>query len=274
MLNRGLGELTNGVTQNVYLTSDPVAGGYLLMGGAYFPGPLAPGQNVAQSVVVPGGALPPPGTYWVIVTADANNNAVELDEDNNSSAASAPLVISPDYSATVRAGLTNVTMGTPVPLTGFATLTAGGPATNVPVDLLLTVRGLQRVIGVYTDANGNFRTVFNPLPNEAGTYTVSAVAPGITSAPPQTQFNILGLSANPASLALNVLAGGNVTGSFTVQNLSDVSLTGLMATLEGVAPNLTASATPATNFVAGQGALTLSYNITAAAGAAGRPRSL
>jgi len=41
------------VTQNVYLTTDPIAGSYLLVGAAYFPGPLAPGQFVDESVLVP-----------------------------------------------------------------------------------------------------------------------------------------------------------------------------------------------------------------------------
>ena len=263
LINQGLGELTNGVTQNVYFTTNPVDGNYLLMGSAYFSGPLAAGQYVAQSVVVPGSALPPPGIYWVVVTADANNNAIELIEGNNSAASLAPVAISPEYTATVHAGLTNVFLGTPVPLTGSAILMVGGPATNVPANLLLNVRGLQRIIGVYTDTNGNFSTVFTPLPNEAGTYTVSAVSPGITSATPQTQFNILGMSLSPASLALNVTAGGNVAGSVTLQNLSDVPLTNLSATVSGLAANLSASATLATNQVAGQGALTLSYNVTA-----------
>ena len=263
LLNQGLGQLTNGVTQNVYFTTNPISGSYLLVGSAYFAGPLASGQYAEQSVVVPGSSLPAPGIYWVIVTADANNNAVELNEGNNNAAASAPLVVSPEYTATVQAGLTNVLLGTPVPLTGSATLAVGGPATNVPVDLLLTVRGLQRIIGVYTDTNGNFSTLFNPLPNEAGSYTVSAVSPGITAAPPQAQFNILGMSLNPASLALSVAAGGSVSGSVTVQNLGDVPLTGLTSSVNGLAANLTASATLSTNYVAGQAAITLSYNIAA-----------
>ena len=91
LLNQGVGTLTNGVTQNVYLTTDPIAGSYQLVGAAYFPGPLAPGQSVDESVLVPGNLVPPLGTYWVVVAADANNNAEELNEANNNRVSPAPV---------------------------------------------------------------------------------------------------------------------------------------------------------------------------------------
>jgi subtilase family serine protease len=263
LLNQGVGTLTNGVTQNVYLTTDPTAGSYQLVGAAYFPGPLAPGQFVDESVLVPGSLVPPLGKYWVVVTADANDNAAELNEVNNNRVSTAPVLVTPEYSAIVHAGTANALVGTPIPLTGSATLSFGGPATNKPVDILLTVRGLQRMIVATTDANGNFSTLFNPLPNEAGYYTVTAVAPGVASAPPQDQFNILGMSSSPASFNLSVIQGGNVAGAATLQNMSEVPLTGLTATLNGVSPNLVTTATLNTNYLAGQSSLALSVNITA-----------
>jgi subtilase family serine protease len=263
LLNQGVGTLTNGVTQNVYLTTDPIAGSYLLVGAAYFPGPLAPGQFVDESVLVPGNLVPSLGTYWVVVAADANDNAAELNEGNNNRVSTAPVLVTSEYSAIVYAGTANALVGTSIPLTGSATLSFGGPATNKPVDILLTVRGLQRVIVATTDANGNFSTLFNPLPNEAGFYTVTAVAPGVASAPTQDQFNILGMSSSRASLNLSVIQSGNMASAATLQNMSEVPLTGLTATLNGVAPNLVATATLKTNYLAGQGSLTLSVNVTA-----------
>jgi hypothetical protein len=261
--NQGLGALTNGVTQAVYLTTDPVAGTYIGVGTSFFAGPLTPGQYADALVVIPGNTLPPPGTYWVIVAADADNNALELNKANNNAASSSPVVIAPLYSATVKAGVTNVLMGTPVPLTGSATFTAGGSAPNVAANILVTVRGLQRVMGVVTDANGNFNTVFTPLPNEAGTYTVSAVWPGITSAPPQDQFNILGMSASPASLALSVSAGGSVGASVSINDLGAAPLSGLTATINGLSANLMAGVTVSSNYLTGQGSLSLSCTVIA-----------
>ena len=167
-MNQGLGALTNGVTQNVYLTTNPTTGTYLPAGSAYFPGPLAAGQYVDESLVVPGSSMPLPGTYYVVVIADANNNAAELNEANNALVSATTVVVLPEYTATVKAGVSTVLAGTPVPLSGSATLSIGGPATNKPVNILLTVRGLQRVISVVTDGNGNFSTVFTPFPTEAG----------------------------------------------------------------------------------------------------------
>jgi hypothetical protein len=261
--NQGFGALTNGVTQTVYFTTNPISGSYVLTTTAYFPGPLGAGQYADQTLVIPAISLPSLGTYWVSVIANANNYVAELNYANNSAISSTPVVISAQYAVTVKAGVTSVLMGTPVPLTGSATLTAGGPAANVPVDILLTVRGLQRIISVATDANGNFSMVFTPLAYEAGTYTVSAVLPGITSAPPQDQFNILGMSANPSSLALAVVAGGATAGSVSLQNLSDVPLTGLTATINGAAANLNPSATLSTNSLAGQGSLSLTVALSA-----------
>ncbi len=264
LMNQGLGELTNSVTQNVYLTTSPATpGSYLLVGSAYFPGPLAAGQYVDQSLVVPGSAVPLPGTYYVVVIADANNNATELNEANNGLVSTTPVVVSPEYTATVKAGVSTVLAGTPVPLSGSATLSIGGPAANRPVNILLTVRGLQRVISVVTDVNGNFSTVFTPFPTEAGVYTVSAVLPGITNAAAQDQFNILGMAASPASLALTVIAGSNGVTAVSLQNLSEVPLSGLTATVNGPAANLAASATFNTNYLAGQGIVTLSCVVAA-----------
>jgi hypothetical protein len=263
LINQGLGALTNSVTQNVYFTTDPVAGNYILVGSAYSLGSLAPGQYADQTSLVPGSALPPPGNYWVVVVADANNNALELNEANNYSVSSAPIVVSPEYTATVKAGVTNALLGATVPLYGSATMAVGGPATNKPVNLLVTLRGLQRTIGVFTDGNGNFSTGFKPLPNEAGHYTVSAVSPGVASAPPQDQFNILGASFTPGSLALSLTEGDHLAAAASLQNLCEVPLSGLAVTVNGLAANLTASPTLNTNYLGGEGSVAMSLDVTA-----------
>jgi|GEM_PF-1647902 len=263
LLNQGLGSLTNPVTQNIYLSTDPSSGNYLLVGSAPFGGPLAAGQFTDQLVFVPGAFVPQPGTYWVLVAADAGNTVNELNELNNLAVSRTPLVITAEYTATVQAGVTNVVAGTPVPLSGTATLVAGGPAANKPVNILLTVRGLTRTLSVTTDANGNFSTVFTPLPNEAGFYTVAAVAPGITNAPAQAQFTIVGAALNPSPLTVTVTEGSNISVPVSLQNLSEVPISGLTASLSGVAANLSASATFSTNYLAGQGAVTLNVVVAA-----------
>ena len=263
LLNQGLGPLTNSVTQNIYLTTDPSSGSYLLVGAGAFGNPLAAGQFADQLIFVPGGAVPQPGTYWVVVAADAGNAAAELNELNNVAVSRTPVIITNEYTATIKAGVTNVVAGTPIPLSGSVTLLAGGPAANKPVNILLTVRGLQRIISVTTDSNGNFSTVFTPLPTEAGFYTIAAVAPGIANAPAQDQFTILGATLNPTPLAVTVTEGSNISVPVTVQNLSEVPLTGLTASVDGLAPNLSANAGHTTNYLAGQGTVILNIVISA-----------
>lgn len=263
LANVGLGTLSNSVSQFVYFTTNPVSGNALFAGIAGFAGPLAPGQFVDLTLSVPSSALPGLGSYFVEVVANANGNALELNTANNTACSSTPLAITYEYSATVQAGLATAPVGTPIPLTGSATLTAGGPARNVPVNLLLSVRGLQRTLAVQTDTNGNFSTLFAPLPNEGGNYTVSAVPPGQSSAPPQAQFTIFGMKLNNPSLTLNPLAGGSAQGSVTLQNLTEVPLTGLTATINGLAANLSASAMLATNRLDDQAAILLNLSVTA-----------
>ena len=266
LLNQGLAALTNGVNQYIYLSANPSSGNKSLVGSVNFPGPLAAGAYVDLSVVVPYNFIPGPGVYWALVTANVDGAAAESNTANDTGASPTPMVVSVEYTATVQADVTNVPAGTPVPLTGSATLLSGGPATNVPVNLIITVNGLPRTLGVDTDANGNFSTLFTPLATEAGTYTVTAVAPGVTNGPVQAEFNILGMTANPASLALNLSpgTGGTVNGPVNLQNVNAVPLTGLTATVSNLAANLSVTLTLATNEVEAGNSLTLVCAVTAA----------
>jgi hypothetical protein len=264
LANQGLAALTSNVNQSIFLTTNPSSGANQQVGTVAFPGPLAPGQYVDLSLGVPASSLPPPGDYWVLVTANADGATAESNTANDTGISAAPMVVGVEYTAQVQAGVATVPAGTPVPLFGSATLIQGGPATNAQVNLIITVNGLPRIIGVYTDANGNFSTIFTPLAVEAGSYTVTAVAPGVSSGPAQAQFNILGMTANPAFLALAPVAGGSASAMVSLQNLSAIPLTGLTATVSGLAANLNANATLSTNVVGAQSVVTLGCTVMAA----------
>ena len=263
LANQGRGPLTNGVSQYVYLAPNSVAGSSSLAGTVFFSGPLAAGQYVDESVSIPASVLTSPGTFRVWVTADANGEAVEINKANNTAVSATSIVVSAEYSATVKAAVTNVLAGTPVPLSGSATLVVGGPAANKPVNILVTVRGFQRVLNVTTDINGQFSTVFTPLPREAGVYTVAAVSPGVVQAPAQDQFTMVGMTVDPSRLSLLVIEGGHANSTPTLQNLGEVPLTGLTATVNGLAANLIAKTTLSTNTLAGQGSTTVACSVSA-----------
>ena len=105
---------------------------------------------------------------------------------------------------------------------------------------------------------------FQPLPQEAGVYSINADHPGVLTDIVQGQFTIVGLSSQPASNSSTIVPGTPYTGQFTLTILSNVPLTGLTAVYQGGPSNTDVQLTlPQT--VAGPGSVTLSYTFTASA---------
>ncbi|TAL18393.1 hypothetical protein EPN96_01085, partial [bacterium] len=76
------------------------------------------------------------------------------------------------------------------------------PLANVPLTVIVTVKGFERKYGVYSDENGDFSQIFKPLPDESGVYSVCAVHPDLFDRPSQASFTIGNLSINPATITL------------------------------------------------------------------------
>ena len=73
------------------------------------------------------------------------------------------------YTATVTPSATTVSSGTPVVLSGVATLTSdNAPAADVPVAVEILVDGTTRTLTATTNASGHYSVTFQPLPDEAG----------------------------------------------------------------------------------------------------------
>ena len=77
---------------------------------------------------------------------------------------------------------------------------------------------------------------------------------------------IVGMTASPAYATVKVVPGTPLTGQFTLTNLSNTPLTGLAAVPQGGPAGVTVQLTPASQ-IAGDGAATLSYTMTASASA-------
>ena len=98
-------------------------------------------------------------------------------------------------------------------LSGVATLTSdGAPAADVPVAVQILVAGTTRTLTATTDASGNYSVTFQPLPNEAGEYSVTAADPGVTNPAVQAQFAIVGMTASPATANVTVVPNTPLTG--------------------------------------------------------------
>jgi hypothetical protein len=171
--------------------------------------------------------------------------------------------VQPTYRATVTTDITSAPNGTPVPLRGQAiNIVTGQPVPNRPVSIRILVNGTRRVLNVTTDANGNFSTAFQPLPNEAGRYAVAADHPAVTQDTIQASFTLVGMSATPGRLFPQLAPGTPLSGEIDLANLSDVPLTGLTATVINAPANVSAQLNVGPTLAA-NGTLKLNYTLTA-----------
>ena len=184
-----------------------------------FTGTVDAGQSYTQSDTITSPSTV--GQYVVRIVTDSGQSVQELSFTNNTGVAPQPLNDQAAYTATVSPSATTVTNGTPVVLSGVATLTStNAPAADVPVAVQILVDGTTRTLTATTDANGNYSVTFQPLPTEAGEYSVTAADPGVTNPSVQAHFEIVGMTASPATAKVTVIPNTPLTGTFTLTNLS------------------------------------------------------
>lgn len=253
----------------VYLSKTGTLADAVLAGQQTFTSTLS--RSLAYERGVPIRIPREPGDYFVIVETNADQRLSEITRLNNLRVSTTPIHVTPAYSATVQAGINQGLAGQPVIFTGRA-IKAGGndPAASVLVNIHLLVRGTKRILSVLTDAAGDFRTTWTPLPGEGGHYQVGAAHPGVTTAPIQDEFTLLGVSAEPKHLTLDLVEASTSTGTFQLTNLADVSLSGLAFTPVGAPGGLTLSArVAAENRLGPLEIVTVTFTATAATGSAG-----
>ena len=121
----------------------------------------------------------------------------------------------------------------------------------MPVNLHLQVQGTRRIISALTDASGNFSTIWQPLPGEAGLYRLAAAHPGYTNPAPQDGFSLYGMEASPRSLNLGLIEHGLATNTVEVRNLGDLPLNGLTVSVVNNASSWPVTVSLKTNALAG-----------------------
>ena len=226
--NQGLAVASTNVLTRVFLSPDATVGDDILLGQFDFTGRLPPEQSIEQTLQVrlPGTA----GDYWLVVTTDAEDRVLETLEDNNTTVGTAPILVREAYTASVTADAPRSLVGAPVVLRGRA-VKAGStvPAPHVPVHVHLVVRDTRRVLLGLSNADGNFSVIFQPLPNEAGSYEVAAAHPGAVRPEVQDRFTIIGFRAHPPADSVALVDGVEKALEIPIENLSDVPLSGLQA---------------------------------------------
>jgi hypothetical protein len=261
--NQGLGPVTTNFLVRVYLAKDPFGNDKVLATQANFNGTIPVGQFFEQALQIrtPFAA----GDYWVVVELDAAGQVAEILEDNNLAISAVPIQVRAAYGAWVETTLTSALANTPVPMNGRATNHAGLGVASRLVNLHLQVRGTTRVISALTDSLGYFNLTWQPLPGEAGLYRIFATHPGVPSAPVQDEFRLVGMRADPPGAAFSVIEGQVRASSVVIENLSDLPLTGVAASVVSAPAGLQVDVGLSGNgVISGEGTAVLSYSVSPA----------
>jgi subtilisin family serine protease len=294
--NQGIATASGNWIDRVYLSVGNKEGGGTLIGDFPASGPLAVGASYSNQASL---TLPDyPGSYWIVVTTDATGSIDESAYTNNTLATAQPIQVNPAYRATVAADVHMASAGSLIPLHGEAFDPAtNAPVANVPVSIRVLTKGTRRVINVNTDSNGQFSAAFQPLPTEAGVYTVGADYPGIETDPVQDQFTLVGMSvaldpssiqvvsgasisaasdtltaqggpgdqltADPSLPDLRVVPGVPLTAQAALSNLGTTPLTGITATVSGAPANLSVQVSPPSS-LPGSGSAPIQFTLQAA----------
>ena len=257
--NQGRAATGTNLLTKVYLRTDPLAFGGTLVTSYTLSSSLAPGQFFEQSL---SGYFPTTtGTYYLVVTTDADSQFNETLEDNNTRISS-PINVTAPYSATVQTAITSAPVGTSIPLTGHATRTDSSPAGNVAVTIQVWHNGFLRTLLGLTDNNGDFTATFRPLPSEAGSYDIGANHPGVTTFTAQDTFTLVGLNVSPVASSFNIHEGQQANGTLSISNLSSIVLNGLSAVVVSQPSGWNTALTLTNTSLPGDTNVTLAFIVT------------
>ncbi len=194
-----------------------------------------------------------------------------------SSALSQAVVEEVPYRAEAFADRSFYDQGSSVTLAGRAIGLDGRPLADTAVMFHVVSNGYDRHVYSQSDSSGNCSAVFNPMPNEAGGYSLSATHPSVVSHPAQSSFTIVGFgyqySAYEATLAENSSYNFTVELSNTGSSALG-SLTASTASLSGTGVSLSLDPASLPSSLAAGAKAVLPLTLSAAPGAAPATASL
>ncbi|MCF8364868.1 MAG: choice-of-anchor D domain-containing protein [Bacteroidales bacterium] len=202
------------------------------------------------------------GDYYIFATVNKDGVLNELIGINNTSEGK-PLMVIPDYNATVSVDGDVFNGTSPVTISGVTEYVNKAPAANKPVDIYIIVQGVRRVYPVTSDANGEFSMDFTPLNGEAGDYSVGACYPnqGINTA--QDSFVLLGAKRTSTSFLIWELYLGETQQKFLeIKNLSSLPLNNVDIQVLSAPAGCNVNFLPVAN-MPGNSFSTISYSVDA-----------
>ncbi|MCZ8222733.1 MAG: hypothetical protein O9324_01905, partial [Microcystis sp. LE19-84.1B] len=272
--NNGIIAATGSWKDRVYLstdnkldTNDTLLGEFGL-GSTENPANLLPGTSYNRTVTY--FAPRNHGQYYLIGVTDNGNTVNEgltIGESNNTTIT--PVTVTPAYRGTVYSDTETAIAGNPVTLRGQALSNSdNSPVPYEFVKVRVENKGNIREFDAFTDGNGNFVRQFTPLPGEAGTYNINAYFPGFASedTTPEDSFTLLGMRFEQndqflTQVSQRITEGTTFNGSVKLQNLSNLGLSGLTATVNGAPSDWTVNVTPEKTSLGGNEEITVNYSI-------------
>ena len=135
----------------------------------------------------------------------------------------------------------------PVRITGTVTTLSGDPLIGEKIRIFIS-QGYQPVAGVistaslfdesvrsytvYTDVNGGIDFTWLPLSGDAGHYNADAfVISSVLASSGHAEWDIVAIDISPSLARVQTTKNSTYTKTFTIENLSDVALTGLNISL-------------------------------------------
>jgi RHS repeat-associated protein len=182
--------------------------------------------------------VPETAPYAVVIEASIENTYYHYGETDQVTAPGMTQTMETEiteaaYRATAATDKSFYVSGDSVTITGQAlSNTTNQPMPSVSVKLVVSVKGYDRTYTVTTDKSGNYSYTFTPGASEAGTYSIWASHPDVTTRTIQATFIIGGIAIDPSSADWRVLKGGSENIALKVKNSGDAGLTNLQFTTE------------------------------------------
>jgi hypothetical protein len=207
------------------------AGAFLLGDGTVFVSipALSSFQFTVPNVLVPA-ALAGMTNVSFVAVASAIYNQLGTANQTVSGPLSGRVVSSlalPPYYGTAQTDKSVYVNGQPVVITGQAlSQTTGLPVPNAALNIGFATRGFKWYQAIATDANGNYRYVFNPPLGFGGTLSLWAAHPLVVDQLNEAPIILYNVYANPAFADIQMSKNGTLDFSIQLINPGDLPLTG------------------------------------------------
>ncbi len=234
--------------------------------------PLDPNETYSNAIPV---NLPwIPGDYYLkIITdrTDAVNEGLTGGESNNEINTSL-LINVMDYEVTARTNIEAAPAGTPIVITGQARdPISGNQLADMPLALRISVKGSDRLVTqndqggmLISDENGQYEITFQPLANEAGSYTIRTGTPGNIKPAIQDTFVLHGMKVQSGFTHVEINPdNSSIVKRINLVNLGDSFLTDIQAQVSGIPSDVRVELNPARNYLEPSGSLPVDIYLSA-----------